>query len=185
MLQDHPDQDDMTPEVYKAESENDTKSKKFQKKPKAQRWDDYHKAVWGSMTDDEWQTRGMIPWPTTPSSSSSTDSQPEVTRIRKAEKDKKGKNRAKKDKNKGKGKGKNLIIKSDKDKGKNKSKGKDKGKNKSKGKDKAKEYKTWTESRAPPDSHVSKTCVDIYTYIYLQLVIWLTNYLIVWIITCK
>ena len=174
MLQDHPDQDDMTPEVYKAESENDTKSKKFQKKPKAQRWDDYHKAVWGSgsMTDDEWQTRGMIPWPTTPSSSSSTDSQPEVTRIRKAEKDKKGKNRAKKDKNKGKGKGKNLIIKSDKDK----------GKNKSKGKDKAKKYTTWTESRAPPDSHVSKTCVDIYTYIYLQLVIWLTNYLIVWII---
>ena len=173
MLQDHPDQDDMTPEVYKAESENDTKSKKFQKKPKAQRWDDYNKAVWGSMTDDEWQSRGMIPWPTTPSSSSSTDSQPEVTTIRKAKKDKKGKNRAKKDKNKGKGKGKNLIIKSDKgkDKGKNKSKGKDKGKNKSKGKDKAKKYKTWTEPRAPrramttPDSHVSKTYVDIYTYI--------------------
>ena len=136
MIQDHPDQDDMTPEVYKAESENDTKSKKFQKKPKAQRWDDYNKAVWGSMTDDEWQSRGMIPWPTTPSSSSSTDSQPEVTTIQKAKKDKKGKNRAKKDKNKGKGKGKgkNLIIKSDK--------GKDKGKNKSKGKDKAKKYKT-------------------------------------------
>ena len=53
MLQDHPDQDDMTPEVYKAESENDTKSKKFPKKPKAQRWDDYNKAVYGSMTDDE------------------------------------------------------------------------------------------------------------------------------------
>ena len=84
----------MTPEVYKAESENDTKSKKFQKKPKAQRWDDYNKAVGGSMTDDEWQSRGMIPWPTTPSSSSSTDSQPEVTTIQKAKKDKKGKNRA-------------------------------------------------------------------------------------------
>ena len=81
MIPDPPDQGDMTPEMYKAESKNDTKGKKVPKKPKAQRWDVYNKTVHGSVADDEWQSMGVIAWPTTPSPSSSMDSQPEVTRI--------------------------------------------------------------------------------------------------------
>ena len=150
MIQNPRFQRDVTPEMYKVEGKNYTKSKKVQKKSKAKRWDEYNKAVHGAMTDDEWQSRGMIAWPTTPSSTSSTDSQPEVTKVAQVKHCTGGKNRANKDKNRGKGKNRAKKEQGQEEgprrskakKGKDKNRGKNKIINIGKGKNKAKKDKT-------------------------------------------